>query len=77
VCERHLVALRGKKLVEVAVLCKLQPGRPAQYQYAVKRPEPPQLNKVKGHLDADLGKLKAPAVTGKIEFELRLRIRPI
>lgn len=75
VCEGHLIALRGKQKVEVALLCELQPGRAAKYRAASKTVTPPKSIATKFY--AALAKIKTPPVKGEVKFELILRIKPI
>jgi len=75
VCKRHLIRLRGPKKVELALNCRLRPGKPPECRWAVKKPVPPQTAAMRPAFQKALEAVKAPPVLGEVHFQLRLEIQ--
>jgi len=75
VAQVQLGALHAKAGQEVMLQCELTPGKVAQYTLAI-RPGAAGTDIIEKSFDTALHKVKAPAIKGKIKFQLLLGIKP-
>ena len=71
ICRKRLISLRGPRQVEVAIDCRLRPGKKATITCAVKNADPARATGFRPALEA----VRAPAVTGEVHFQLLVNVK--
>jgi hypothetical protein len=71
ICRKRLISLRGPRRVEVAIDCRLRPGKKATITCAVKNADPAKAPGFRPALEA----VRAPAVTGEVHFQLLVDVK--